>query len=245
MLKQTVVIILQARMESKRLPKKVMKCILKKTLLEHLLERLIKVSNVQKIVVATTKDPKDNAIAHYCSTKEISVFRGSSNNVLKRYFMAAKAYNADVIVRLTADCPLIDPHIIEQVVQTFLQNSEQFDYVSNTLKRSYPRGMDTEVFSFKALEKTYREAKEEYDQEHVTSFIYNNPKIFRTTNVSYHRDLSFHRWTVDTIEDFMLIKNILESLTKASDPYLMETVLSLFSSNPKWLDINKHVKQNS
>jgi spore coat polysaccharide biosynthesis protein SpsF len=238
-----VVVIVQARMASTRLPGKVLKRVLDKPLLEYQIERIRRVKSVEEIVIATTVNDADRAIVEFCDRLALPCFRGSEQDVLSRYFAAAVAFHADVVVRLTSDCPIIDPHVVERVLRHFLEYATEFDYVSNCLTRTYPRGMDTEVFPFGILEEAYCEAVKPMDREHVTPFIYRQQRRFRLSNVAYHEDLSHHRWTVDTVEDFALIRRIIESLYPRDPEFRMEDVLGLFDRDPGLFQINAHVEQ--
>lgn len=237
------VIIVQARMTSTRLPGKIMKEVMGKSLLEYQLERMKRVKSVDEIVVATTWGDADRVIVDFCDRLSIHYFRGSEQDVLSRYYEAAKAFHADVVVRLTSDCPLIDPSIVERVLQHYFDHSAEYDYVSNCLIRTYPRGMDTEIFPVGVLEEGFREATDPQDREHVTSFFYRHDQRYRLSNVAYSRDCSRHRWTVDTEEDFILIKQILEILYPAKPDFSMEDVLDLFERDPRLFAINAHVEQ--
>ncbi|MCL6611783.1 MAG: glycosyltransferase family protein [Peptococcaceae bacterium] len=237
------VIIVQARMSSTRLPGKVLKEVLGKPLLEYQYERLQRVRLADKIVIATTVNQSDQPVIDFCKRLNISYYRGSETDVLTRYYEAALLYSADIVVRVTSDCPLIDPFVIDKVMDFYLQHYPTYDYVSNTLERTYPRGMDTEVFSFKALERAHFEAVSPPDREHVTPFLYRNSEKFRINNVSFHSDQSCHRWTVDTVEDFELIKRVLECLYPINPEFTMEDVLDIISLNPDWFYINAHVEQ--
>jgi len=238
-----VVVIVQARMASTRLPGKVLKRVLDKPLLEYQIERIRRVKSAEEIVIATTVNDGDRAIVELCDRLALPCFRGSEQDVLSRYYAAAVAFRADVVVRLTSDCPIIDPHVVERVLRHFLENATEFDYVSNCLTRTYPRGMDTEVFPFGILEEAYSEAAEPMDREHVTLFIYRQQRRFRLSNVAYHEDLSRHRWTVDTREDFALIRRIIENLYPRDPEFRMEDVLGLFDRDPGLFQINAHVEQ--
>ncbi len=232
-----IVAIIQARMGSTRLPRKVMKKILGKEVILHDIDRLRQIKNLDKIVIATTNKNADNliveAIKNYDS--DIGVFRGSEDDVLDRYYKAAKEFNATVIVRITSDCPLIDPKVSDKVIEAFLNN--KCDYCSNCLKRTYPQGLDTEVFSFEALEKAWKEAKEDYQREHVTPYIYENPGKFKLLNVSNDKDLSYLRWTLDTIEDFNFIEEIYKRLYKENKIFYMDDVLKVLEKEPELIEI--------
>ena len=237
------VIIVQARMTSTRLPGKIMKEVMGKPLLEYQIERMKRVKSADEIVVATTRNDADRVVVDICDRLSIPSSRGSEQDVLSRYYEAAKAFNADVVVRLTSDCPLIDPSAVDRVLQHYFDHFEEYDYISNCLIRTYPRGMDTEIFPVRVLEEGFREATDPRDREHVTSFFYRQDRRYRLSNVAYSRDCSRHRWTVDTEEDFILIKQILEILYPAKPGFSMEDVLDLIERDPRLFAINAHVEQ--
>lgn len=236
-----IVIIVQARMTSTRLPGKVLKPVLGKPLLEYQIERLQRVKLANEIVIATTKNATDDSIVKCCDRLLIPYFRGSEEDVLARYHGAATAHQADVIVRITSDCPLIDPQVIDRVIQYYIDH--QYDYVSNCLERTYPRGMDTEVFSFKALNEAFLEATAKNDREHVTPFINRQSERYRLGSVLYTDDRSQHRWTVDTPEDFDLIQKILEAIYPQNPEFSLEDCLHLSDRYPEWSNINAHIEQ--
>ncbi|XCS11519.1 glycosyltransferase family protein [Aeribacillus pallidus] len=238
-----VAAIIQARMGSTRLPGKILKKVLDKTLLEYQIERVKRAKSIDEIIIATTTKESDDQIVQLCQQLSIPYYRGSEEDVLSRYFEAATQFNADVIVRLTSDCPIIDPNVIDKVVTHYLENKDRYDYVSNTLTRTYPRGLDTEVMSYKALKRAYEEAKESAYREHVTAYIYHHPDQFRFFSVSNVKDESQHRWTVDTEEDFHLIKNILEMLYPTKPLFTFEDVIQILRSKPEWVQINAHIEQ--
>lgn len=237
------VIITQARMTSTRLPGKVLKTILGKPLLEYHVERLRNAQPIDEVVVATTINATDNPIIEWCEQKGVKYYRGSEEDVLSRYYEAAAHFEADVVVRVTSDCPLIDPRVVDEVIDYYINNRDKCDYVSNTLERTYPRGLDTEVFSMKALEKAHKEAREQPEREHVTPYIYRRPDQFRLANCSGAVDYSQHRWTVDTLEDFEFIKFILQELYPVNNRFTWLDVLNLLSNHPEWVEINAQVKQ--
>jgi len=230
-------------MTSTRLPGKIMKEVLGKPLLEYQIERIQRVESADEIVIATTWGDTDRIIVEYCDRHSIPCFRGPEIDVLSRYYEAATAFHADVVVRLTSDCPLIDPSIVERVLRRYLDHSLEYDYVSNCLTRTYPRGMDTEVFPLRVLEEGYREATAPEDREHVTPFIYRQGHRFRLSNVAYFKDCSRHRWTVDTEDDFTLIRQIIELIYPSRPNFTMEDVLGLFERDPKLFTTNAHVEQ--
>jgi len=237
------VIIIQARMTSTRLPGKVLKQVMGKPLLEYQIERLRRVQLADEMVVATTTNGTDQPIIDLCARLNIPYFRGSEDDVLARFYEAAVKHEADVIVRITSDCPVIDPKVIDKVIQFYNDHYPDYDYVSNTLIRSFPRGMDTEVFSAKVLAEAFFKAKAFNEREHVTPFIYKNPEKYRLGNVSYVLNENRHRWTVDTIEDFELVNKIIEHLYPQNPQFSLEDILGLFKCYPDWFFINSHIEQ--
>ena len=200
-----VVAIVQARMGSKRLPNKMLKRIGNKSLIELVINRLSRSKKVNEIILATSIDPNNDLLVKHVEDLGYKCFRGSEENVLERYFLAAKEVNADIIVRITGDCPLIEYSIVDLAIKKFLDN--KIDYVSNTNPPSYPDGLDVEVFSYKALKKAYKEANEKVDLEHVTPYIHNSG-FFSTMNIINSEDLSMLRWTVDEQDDFDVVEGI-------------------------------------
>lgn len=233
------VIIVQARMGSTRLPGKVLKPVLGRPLLAFLVERLKRVRGADRLVIATTTSALDEPIVAFCQKGDIDYFRGSEEDVLSRYNQAAKAFRAETIVRITADCPLIDPFVIDRIIA----HKVGVDYVSNTLVNTFPRGMDTEVFSIQALQAAQNEAKLPSEREHVTPFIYQHPERFRLLNIPYTTPQSHHRWTVDTPEDLTLVTKILEALYPIDPTFTLEAILKLVSQHPDWSQINAHIVQ--
>ncbi len=237
------VIIVQARMTSTRLPGKVLKRVLDKPLLEYQIERLRRVKLADEIVIATTTNDTDLPIVELCDRLSVPYFRGSEEDVLARYYEAAKLHQADVVVRVTSDCPLIDPQVIDKVIHFYINHQPKYDYVSNCLERTYPRGMDTEVFSFSVLHQAFLEATAQPDREHVTSFIYRDTERYCLAQVVYSEKQSSHRWTVDTVEDFELIRRIIEALYSQIPKFTLEDCLSVLKQHPDWSAINVHVEQ--
>ena len=238
-------IIVQARMTSTRLPGKVLLPVMEKPLLEYQIERLRRVRKADEIIIATTTNETDQPIVDLCKRLEVKTFRGSEEDVLSRYFGAAHENKIDVVVRVTSDCPLIDPTVVDEVIQKYQGHSAVCDYVSNTLERTFPRGMDTEVFSFELLREVNLEARKHHEREHVTPYIYQNPQRFKLVNVAYTLKTSRHRWTVDTQEDFELIKRILEAIYPMNRVFRLEDVLALMDAHPKWFELNASIEQKS
>ncbi|WP_061212750.1 cytidylyltransferase domain-containing protein [Syntrophomonas wolfei] len=238
-----IVVIVQARMTSTRLPGKVLCEVMGKPLLEYQIERLRQVTQADELIIATTTNDTDQPIIELCKRLGVAYYRGPEEDVLSRYYEAAAQFGADVVVRVTSDCPLIDPGVMDEVISLYINNYEKYDYVSNTLERTYPRGLDTEVFSMAALEKACREAREKPEREHVTLFMYRRPEQFRLANSSNAIDYSQHRWTLDTPEDFQFIKLILQELYPLNSRFSWMELIGLLNEHPEWVQINAAVKQ--
>lgn len=234
--------IIQARMGSIRLPGKVMKTLSGKPMLWHIITRLSYSKKIEKIIVATTDRQEDSVIVNLSREMGINFYCGSSENVLDRYYQTAKTFNVDTIVRITADCPMIDPEVVDKIIDYYLKGD--YDYVSNGLKPTLPDGMDTEVFSFKSLEKAWAEAKKPSEREHVTLYIYNHSEISRLYNYENDVDLSGMRWVVDHEADYKFIIEVYNTLYKDGGIFYMNDVLKLLSERPKLRDINKDIIRN-
>lgn len=237
----TTLAIIQARMTSTRLPGKVMADVAGRPLLDHVIARARQAGAVDRVVVATSKRGSDDTIAEYCGRVDIPCFRGSHDDVLDRYYHAAQHLEAESIVRLTADCPLLDPAVIDKVVHHFRAGGH--DYVSNALEPSYPDGLDTEAFRGSALERAWREAKLTSEREHVTAFIWKHPELFRVANVANDRDLSHLRWTVDEPEDLEFVRAVYSHLGPAPT-FGMNDILMLLEDRPELGRINGSFERN-
>ncbi|MEK7173291.1 MAG: glycosyltransferase family protein [Patescibacteria group bacterium] len=237
-----IVAIIQARTGSTRLPKKVLKKVCGKSLLEHLIERVKRVKHLDKIVVATTTKKEDEAIVKIAQKTKVEYFQGSNEDVLDRYYQAAKKFKADIVVRITGDCPLLDPEIVDTTINLFLKT--KCDYVSNTHPPTFPDGMDVEVFSFRALERSWLEAKLISEREHVTLYVRNHPEIFRCGNVLHTKDISSLRLTVDEPSDFKLIKKIFQHLYPRKHFFGFKDILKYLESFPRLLLVNKTISRN-
>jgi len=222
-------------MGSSRLPGKVMmKPDGKNPIVYHVIKQLQNCKLNDEIVIATTNLPEDDTLAHFVKDMGISLFRGSSNDVLDRYYQCAKKFSFSDIVRITSDNPLIDPTIVDLVTSKYLERES--DYVTNSYPRTFPQGTETEVFSFRILEDVWKNAKKPSEREHVTPYIYNNPDKFKIFNVSHSENLSNLRWTVDRENDFNLVVNILKKIKNR--PILMKDILKLFEQQPNLRKIN-------
>jgi len=229
-------------MGSTRLPGKVFEDLAGEPMLARVIDRAGQASTLDDVVVATTRRPEDDVIVKMCLKRKYPFFRGSEEDVLDRYYRAASISGVEVVVRITSDCPLIEPDIIDRVVNEFLHCSGA-DYVSNTLKRTFPRGLDVEVFSYEALKKAWEEDKNPAWREHVTQYIQHHPDIFSVHNVSGDTDYSHMRWTVDTNEDLEFVRRIYDYFR--NDTFHWTEILGLLSAHPDWLEINRHVRQKS
>lgn len=235
-----VVAIVQARLGSTRLPGKVLLDLAGRTMLDRVLERVARARRIDRVVVATTTEARDDRLVEHCRRRGHHVFRGSEDDVLDRYHGAAQAAEAATVVRITSDCPLISPSVSDQVVAAFAEGG--CDYASNVLPpRTFPHGLDTEVFSFEALERAWREDKDPTLREHVTPYIYRHPETFRLRRVAHTEDLSRLRWTVDTPEDFELVRRVYDHFRDR--PFDWTDVLALLRDHPEWSAINRHVQQ--
>ncbi|MDP8237690.1 MAG: glycosyltransferase family protein [Candidatus Hatepunaea meridiana] len=237
---KNITAIIQARVDSTRLPNKVLAEIEGKPMLWHVVNRVGKSSLINQTIVAIPKDAANDRLAEFCESHNIQYFRGSNDDVLDRYCQAAKFYKSDVIVRITADCPLIDPEVIDKVVTVFLKND--YDYVCNTLPPTYPDGLDTEVIDRNALNVAWRNAELKSEREHVTPYILNNPDLFRIKDVRHDIDLSNLRWTVDEPEDLEYIRNVYRKLGPSS--YNMADVLKVLEDNPEFSKANQGIERN-
>jgi len=235
------VAIVQARMGSTRFPNKVMRPICGTPLIGLLLERLSKASRLDQIVLATSVDACNDSLTSYVESMGYPVFRGSENDVLDRYYQAAKAFSADVVVRVTGDCPLIDPSIVDGVIDLFDESSA--NYAANVSPPTFPDGLDTEVFSFAALEIAWTEAVHPQQREHVTPFIRESGRFTRINFVN-SADESKHRWTVDEPEDLAVIERVFEEFHPRRD-FTWSEVLALGNTRPEWFEANRHLTRNA
>jgi spore coat polysaccharide biosynthesis protein SpsF len=235
-----VVAIIQARMGSTRLPGKALMDLAGKTVLARVVERVSRMNRIQSVVVATSVNRENEPIAVECGRLGIHCFRGSEYDVLDRYAGAAREYKAEAIVRITADCPLIDPEISDSVVSEFVQR--RADYASNIFPRTYPRGLDTEVFTRDALEQAWKHATEAHQREHVTPYLYEHPQVFRLASIQADAEYAYYRWTLDTQEDLELIRSIY-SRFDGRERFSWRELLQLFEREPALVEINSHVQQ--
>lgn len=236
------VAIIQARIGSTRLPGKVMQDLNGATMLARVVNRTRQAASLSDVMVATSTEAGDQAVVEESARLGVPCFRGSEDDVLDRYYRAALTTGADVVVRITSDCPLIDASVIDKTVREF--ESQRPDYASNTLRRSYPRGLDTEVFTIDGLERCWREAKDSYQRIHVTPYFYQNPALFRLHSVEGERDFSANRWTVDTPEDLQFVRKIYKRLGPG-DSFGWLEVLDLLEREPALRAINESITQKA
>ena len=235
-----IVAIIQARMGSTRYPGKVLAEIGGRPMLWYTVTRLRQARTLKHIAVATTDQPSDDPIGEFCDLHGIPLFRGSEDDVLERYYGAAKAFKADAVVRITGDCPLLDPSVVDDVVRRFLDGD--VDYVSNICPPTYPDGLDTEVFSLEALQRAHAEAEWASEREHVTSYIRKHPETFRIQNVTHAKDLSSLRWTVDDDRDMAFVRAVFERLEDVTSG--LDVILSLLERHPEIAAINAGTARN-
>lgn len=230
-------IILQARTGSTRLPRKVLRIILGKTILEHLIIRLKAAKMIDDIIVATTDAKEDGEIVAIAEKLRVKSYQGSVNDVLDRFYQAAKQFGLQHIARITADCPLMDPAVIDEGVAEYFSSGA--DYCSNVLKRTFPDGEDAEVFSFTALERAWKEARLSYDREHVTTYIRKHPEKFKLADFKNDLNIADKRWTLDKEEDFIFIERVYDALYAKNPCFAMRDILDFLKNNPKLEEINK------
>jgi len=234
--------IIQARVNSTRLPGKVLMKLGEKTILEHVVGRVEKSKIIKEIIVATSDNKSDDKIAELCRRNKIKYFRGSHEDVLDRYYQAAKKFKIKHICRLTADCPFIDPEIIDQVAKIYLD--KKYDYISTgRIKITFPDGIDTEIFSFDALEKAWRDATALSEREHVTPYIWKNSKKFKIYTLNSEKDFSFMRWTVDEERDLRFVREVYKKINK-DDGFYMRDIIELLKKNPELMKINGSIKND-
>lgn len=238
-------IIVQARIGSTRLPGKVLLPIMGRPVMEYGLERLRRARSADQVIIATSENPADNSVVDLAEKLGFAYYRGSESDVLSRFYGAALTFGADVIVRCNSDCPLIDPTVVDTIINEYHKPGHPYDYVSNILKPTYPTGMHTEVFSLEALKTAHLSAKDPLEREHVTPYIYRRPEMFRLKNVAIEKDISWHRWTLDLPEDFELISRIYKALYPQNPAFTMDDVLRLLDQYPDWATINGHIHKNA
>lgn len=237
-----VVAIIQARTGSTRLPNKIFLKLANASLLSHVVNRLRPSKEIDKIVIATTTASKDDSVEEWCLKNSLDYFRGSENNVLDRYYHTAKKFNADIIIRVTADDPFKDYRLIDQAVK--IMKDKNYDFVCNNNPVSFPEGLDVEVLSKDALSKSFFNSTSNFEKEHVTQYIHRNKNSFKIFNIKNVKDFSFNRWTIDTEDDYLFAIEIYNRLFNINNIFLTEDIYQLLDENPQLLQINNAVKKS-
>ena len=236
-----IVCIIQARMSSTRLPGKVLLPLAGREVLAHVLERLAVCETIDDFVVATSDQPSDDVLAQWCDRRGVQVFRGSLDDVLDRYYQCALQSRADAVVRITADCPALDPTIVDEVVHGFKAGDFDLFYLGG----EFPDGLDCAVFSFFALERAWREATLKSEREHVGPYVVNHPERFRLGNLEKFTGLAHHRWTLDEPRDLAFLQAVFERLQRlGGKPFLAGEILDLLNREPELLSANKGIVRN-
>lgn len=233
--------IIQARMGSTRLPGKVLLDVEGRSMLARVVDRTGRAKTIARIIIATTTGAADDPLAAHAQAMSVEVFRGDEDDVLDRYYRAAIQYQLDVIVRITSDCPLLDPGLVDRVVALALES--RVDYAADTLRRTFPRGLDVEVFPFATLERIWREATSFHHRAHVTPYVLDHPETFSTAGITDAIDRSHMRWTVDTQEDLIFVREIYREL--GADDFTWTDVVNVLDRRPELLQINAAVRQKS
>lgn len=255
-MRRRVVAVVQARLGSTRLPGKALLDLAGRPMLAHVLARAVAVPGVDQVVLATTVSPEDGALAELARAAGIACVRGSVDDVLDRFHAVLTAHPADAVVRITADCPLLDPEVSGRVVSEYRRRAGELDYVSNVHPPTYPDGLDTEVITAPALERAWREASPGSDREHVTPYLWSRPERFRLANVGGAEDLSGHRWTVDDARDLTFVREVYRRLAPPraaapapfgtdAMPFGMGAVLDLLRACPDLAHLNAGTRRNA
>ena len=250
-----VIAVVQARLGSTRLPGKALLDLVGRPMLAHVLARAAAVPGIDQVVLATTVSPEDAALAELARAAGIACVRGAVDDVLDRFHAALAAHPADAVVRITADCPLLDPEVSGRVVSEYRRRPGEVDYVSNVHPPTYPDGLDTELVSAAALERAWREASPGSDREHVTPYIWSRPERFRLVNIGSAEDLSGHRWTVDDARDLAFVREVYRRLAPPRSaapapfgtgamPFGMGAVLDLLRACPDLAQLNAGTRRN-
>ena len=240
--KRKIVAIIQARMGSTRLRGKTLMNISGKPLLQHIIERVRCSSLINQIIVATSMNKNDNAIVSLCDELRVECFRGNENDVLDRFYHCAKLFQAQIVVRVTADDPFYDPQVSDMVIAEILKN-KKLDYVSNNIEPTFPEGIDVEVFTFHALARGWKEATKSSDREHVTPYMWRHPEIFKIKSIKNDTDLSSLRWTIDTPSDLLFAREVYNELYRPGTIFQMNDVLALLKRRPDLSEINYGVRR--
>jgi len=232
--------IIQARMGSSRLPEKILKPLANRPALWHIVNRLTHSKNIDKVVIATTVDPKDDPVEQFCADNNIPCYRGSEDDVLDRYYQCAKLYKGDNIIRITGDCPVIDPVIVDEMMDHYFK--EGYDLYG--LGGEFPDGLDCTVFNFKTVEQTWNNAKLPSEREHVCPYMENHPEIFKIGSYKKFKGLSHLRWTLDEENDYEFLTIVYDRLYNEDKLFLTKDILDLLQKEPDLLKINSDIIRN-
>ncbi|WP_295711229.1 glycosyltransferase family protein [Mucilaginibacter sp.] len=238
---EKIVIIVQARMASSRLPGKVMLPILGKSLLARMIERLQMIQHKADIIIATSENQEDDVIVNEALAMDIPYYRGSLGNVLDRHYQAAKLFKADVVLKIPSDCPLIDPRIVDYTLEYFFDNRGKYDYVSNLHPATYPDGNDVEIMTMACLRQAWENAGRPLELEHTTPYIWENPLIFSVGNVTWPTGMDFsmsHRFTIDYPEDYYFIERVFAELYPICNQFSCQDILNLLNRKPEIYQLN-------
>ena len=240
-------LLLQARMGSSRLPEKILLPVLDKQLLKLTIERINQSKFVEEVILLIPDASTDDILESFAIDEKIKFFRGNEKNCLDRHYQAAKYFDIDVFAKTTSDCCLIDSRVIDEVIELYFSKSPDCDYVSNICPPTFPDGLDIEVFNFSTLEKTWELAKSDFDKEHTTTFIRNNPNLFKIINHEHSKSNLFkkHRWCLDFEDDYLFIKTIFEKLYLNNNNFSMENILELLDNNEEINMINSHLLKHN
>jgi|SaaInlStandDraft_2_1057019.scaffolds.fasta_scaffold20927_3 spore coat polysaccharide biosynthesis protein SpsF len=241
MTQKKITVMIQARTGSTRLPRKALKEIEGKLIIWHMINRAKKIKSVQQIIIITTKKKEDEIFLKIAQENGVFGFQGSEKDLLDRHYSCAKKFNADPIIRITSDCPLIDPCLVEKMLQVFLKKN--YDYVTNREPPTYPDGLDTEIFSFSALKKADKFSKMSSEREHVNPYIVKNPKKFKIFNYENKKDLSHLRWTVDEKQDLKFVRQIYSRM-KPKTLFSTNAILKILAKEPDLQKINQGINRN-
>jgi spore coat polysaccharide biosynthesis protein SpsF len=236
-----ILTVIQARMSSTRLPGKVMLPLAGKPLLVRMVERVKNAYLCGTVVVATTTNKEDDEIEKLCKTENILCFRGHPTDLLDRHYQAALYYDADVVLKVPSDCPLIDPQIIDNVISFYKANANKYDYVSNLHHASYPDGNDVELMTFTTLQRAWENATRQLEREHTTPYIWENPFLFRIGNILWETGKNYsktHRWTIDYPEDYTFINAVYNELYNKTVHFNLKDILNLVESKPEIFHLN-------
>ena len=240
-MKRKITVVIQARVSSSRLPNKVMLPILDKPLLYRMIERLRLIKRPVTLVVATSTSLADDAIESLCVKEKVDFYRGDLQNVLDRHYQVGLLTGADAVVKIPSDCPLIDPNIVDRVLDFYDENVDNFDFISNLHPATYPDGNDVEIMSMACLTKAWQEAKRPLELEHTTPYIWENPEKFRIHNLTWETGLDYsmsHRFTIDYQEDYNFINRVFEELYPKNPTFSLNDILNLLNDKPEIYDLN-------